>query len=156
MATGVAREMVGESIRELEDRFGSFPVNQTTLRLSPEAYADALERAEAGVADLYVRVENAEGKVLHVPDGKRPRVPRCVGTLRDRPVERARRAVREATGVACTVDDVARVTIAGVRNGSDADAPPAYRLLVLFEGSPVDGTSENGVWRSESATPEFV
>jgi len=156
MATGVARDLVGESIRELEDRFGSFPVNQTTLRLSSEAYADALQRAEAGVADLYVRVSNAQGEVLHVRDGDRPRVPRCAGPLRGRPVERARQAVREATGVACTVDDVVRVTIAGVRDGSDADAPPAYRLLVLFEGSPVDGASESGIWRAESTTPEFV
>ncbi|WP_225333653.1 hypothetical protein [Halomicrobium urmianum] len=156
MATGVARDLIGESIRELEERFGSFPVNQTTLRLSSEAYADALDRAEAGVADLYVRVKNAQGEVLHVRDDERPRVPRCVGTLRDEPAERARQAVREATGVACTVDDVARVTIAGVRNGEDDDAPPAYRLLVLFEGSPADGIPENGVWRAESATPEFV
>lgn len=153
---GTSRDTVGEGIEFLQDHHGSFPVNQTTISLSADAYQDAVDRASTGIADVYVRVHNDDGEILHVEADDRFRVPRCVGDSEKALTDRAREAVREATGVRCAIDEVARVTIAGIRNADDMDADPVYRLLVLFEASHVGGTLGDATWRSEPEMPEFV
>jgi len=148
--------VIGNGIELLQDRHGPFPVNQTTLSLSPDAYHDARDRADDGVADVYVRVHNDDGEVLHAEGDGRPRVPRCVGTSAKPLVDRARTAVEEATGVSCVIDEIVRVTIAGVRNAENPDADTVYRLLVLFDATYDSGQAQNGVWQSDSEIPEFV
>jgi hypothetical protein len=153
---GRSTDAIGDGIESLQQRYGSFPVNQTTLSLCPDAYRDTVDRAEEGIADVYVRVHNDDGEVLQVEADGRQRVPRCVGTS-ERPLrERARRAVEQTTGVTCTVDEIVRVTIAGVRNAQDADAETVYRLLVLFDATYEGGTVRNGSWQADADVPEFV
>ena len=113
-------------------------------------------RVPDGVADVYVRVHNDDGEVLHAEGDGRPRVPRCVGTSAKPLVDRARTAVEEATGVSCVIDEIVRVTIAGVRNAENPDADTVYRLLVLFDATYDSGQAQNGVWQSDSEIPEFV
>ena len=149
-------DVIGDGIESLQQRHGPFPVNQTTLSLSPAAYRDAAERARDGFADVYVRVENDDGEVLHVQGEDRRRVPRCVGGSEKPLTERARDAVADATGVSCTIDEIVRVTIAGVRNAEDTDAETVYRLLVLVDAVYDGGQTERGIWAAESAIPEFV
>jgi len=151
-----SREVIGDGIDFLQERHGSFPVNQTTLSLSPDAYADAVSRAEDGFADVYVRVHNDDGDVLHVEHDGRPRVPRCVGNSAKPLVERACNAVHESTGVDCEIDEIVRVTIAGVRNADDPDAETVYRLLVLLDAVYDSGSLQNGVWQADPKIPEFV
>jgi hypothetical protein len=153
---GGSRDVIGNGIELLQERHGPFPVNQTTLSLSPDAYQDARDRADDGVADVYVRVHNDDGEVLHAEGDGRPRVPRCVGTSAKPLVDRARSAVREATGVSCVIDEIVRVTIAGVRNAEDPDAETVYRLLVLFDATYDSGQAQNGVWQADTDIPEFV
>jgi hypothetical protein len=155
-SAGGPRDVIGEGIDSLQRHHGPFPVNQTTLSLAPEAYRDAVERASDGFADVYVRVENDDGDVLHVQTDGRSRVPRCVGRSTKPLAERARNAVREATGVQCVIDEIVRVTIAGVRNAANSDADTVYRLLVLFEASHAAGQARDGSWQAEPQIPEFV
>jgi len=153
---GRSRDAIGDGLESLQERYGSFPVNQTTLSLSPAAYRDAADRAEEGIADVYVRVHNDDGEVLQVDAEGRPRVPRCVSSDEKPLKERARRAVEQTTGVTCAVDEIVRVTIAGVRNAQDPDAETVYRLLVLFDATYEGGTVRNGSWQPDSDVSEFV
>ncbi|WP_018258017.1 hypothetical protein [Halomicrobium katesii] len=155
-SVGGSRDVIGNGIELLQQRHGPFPVNQTTLSLSPDAYDAAVERACDGFADVYVRVENDDGEVLHVQGEDRRRVPRCVGGSETPLSERARDAVKDATGVSCTIDGIVRVTIAGVRNAEDTDAETVYRLLVLADATYDGGQAERGVWRVDPKIPEFV
>lgn len=155
-SVGRSRDVIGTGIDSLQQRHGPFPVNQTTISLSPEGYRDAVGRARDGFADVYVRVENDDGEVLHVEGDGRSRVPRCVGSSTKPIAERARDAVQEATGVRCAIDTIVRVTIAGVRNAENTDAETVYRLLVLVDAAYDGGQTEQGVWRSEPTIPEFV
>lgn len=155
-SAGGSRDVIGEGIDSLQQRYGPFPVNQTTISLSPEGYRDAIDRARDGFADVYVRVENDDGEVLHVEGDGRSRVPRCVGGSEKALAERARDAVEDATGVRCAIDEIVRVTIAGVRNAEDTDAGTVYRLLVLVNAAYDGGQIEQGVWESEQEIPEFV
>ncbi|PSP93791.1 hypothetical protein BRC91_09385 [Halobacteriales archaeon QS_4_62_28] len=153
---GGSSNIIGEGIESLQKRHGSFPVNQTTLSLRADAYHDASERASEGIADVYVRVYNDNGDVLHIgTDGQR-RVPRCVGDSGRSLKDRARNAVEESTGVTCSIEQIVRVTIAGVRNADDPDAETVYRLLVLFDGSRSGGKLRDGVWQSDPETPGLV
>jgi len=153
---GGSREVIGDGIELLQEHHGPFPVNQTTLSLSPEAYHDAVKRATDGVADVYIRVHNDDGEVLHVETDGRRRVPRCVGESAKPLADRACRAVQEATGIDCVIDEIVRVTIAGVRNAEDPEAETVYRLLVLFDAAHDSGQTQNGVWQTDSEIPEFV
>ena len=153
---GGSSNIIGEGIESLQKRHGSFPVNQTTLSLRADAYHDASERASEGIADVYVRVYNDDGDVLHVDTDGQRRVPRCVGDSGRSLKDRAQNAVEEPTGVTCSIEQIVRVTIAGVRNADDPDAETVYRLLVLFDASRTGGTLRDGVWQSDPETPEFV
>jgi len=148
-----SRESVGEYIDLLEGHYGSFSINQTTVTVPAEGYERAAERAAEGAIDAYVRVWNDEGEALHV---------RCeeafpLDTDQARFEERIRTCVRETDGVDARLDDVSRVTIAGIRNEDDQDAAAVYRLFVLFDAAHARGSPEDGEWETDvNVRPEFV
>lgn len=153
---GSGVDRIGDGIERLEEQFGSFPVNQTTLVVSEADYAAARERADRGMVDVYVRVYNGEGEVLHVRGDGEPTVPRYVSGTDGSLADRVRARVEEETGVACAVDDVARATITGVRGDADQGAT-LYRLVVLLDATYERGSPDGGVWEAgEPAIPEYV
>lgn len=154
---GTMQDRVGEGIERLEERFGSFPVNQTTLAVGESDYETAHERADAGKIDVYVRVYDDDGDVLHLRDEADSSVPRCVNDPGEPLGISVARTVREEAGVKCAIDDVARATIAGVHNEGDPDAPTVYRLIALLDAEYENGRVEDAVWESgEPAIPEYV
>ena len=153
---GTARDPIGDGIDRLEDAFGSFPVNQTTLSVGTSDYDTARERGDNAVY-VYVRVRNDEGEVLHLRDADEPSVPRYVRNFETELRPHVREWIREETGVECAVSDVTRATIAGVHDESDPDAPPLYRLLVLVDADYEGGTPDGAVWEAgDAAIPEYV
>lgn len=154
---GTAADSVGEDIERLEDRFGSFPVNQTTLDVSEACYESARERAGAEELDVYVRVRNDDGEVLHVGGDEGGSVPQCVSGPNEPLSAAVTRTVRTETGVECAVDDVARVTITGVRDEDDPDAEAIYRLVALVDARHERGRARGAEWRpDDAALPEYV
>lgn len=154
---GTMRDRVGASIERLEERYGSFPVNQTTLSVCEPDYRTARRRAENGQIDVYVSVTDDDGDVLHLRDGQGCPVPRCVSGPDEPLAVSVARTVRTEAGVECTIAGVARVTIAGVDNDADPDAPTVYRLIALFEAEYERGTPTDATWESQPpAVPEYV
>ena len=128
----VTRERVEERLGALEEDYSGFPVNQTTIAVSRAAYERASERCEDGIVDAYVQLYNERDDVLLVEDDDEWVVPHGEPRTDERIVAGTERAVREQTGVECTLDDLSRVTILGVRDEDDPDRPPMYRMITVF------------------------
>jgi ADP-ribose pyrophosphatase YjhB (NUDIX family) len=154
-----SRERVADRIERLEDVYGSFPVNQTTLSVPSPGYERARERCADGVADVYIELYNDDGEVLLVRGEDSWKVPQG-RTDSDEPLEAgAKREVRETVGVECSVDGLHRVTIAGVTDESNPDREPVYRLLAVFvcelESGQPDGAARWETDLPEKAAPAF-
>lgn len=154
---GTMQNRVGECIERLEERFGSFPINQRTIGTSESNYEAVRERADAGTMDVYVRIHDDDGEVVHVHDEDNLSVSRCTKGTEESLAAIIDEAVATETGVDCTVDDVVRVTIAGINNEADPDAPTVYRLIVLVDAEYDGGTPDGAIWQSDDvAIPEYV
>lgn len=154
-----SRDRVEERLVALEEDYDGFPVNQTTLAVSREAYERASERCERGIVDAYVQLYNERDDVLLVEDDGEWVVPHGRPRTNERVVAGTERAIRDRTGVDCSLTDLSRVTILGVRDESDPERPPIYRLIAVFtaetdtEAVAVDG-GEAG--EAGEAVPEDV
>jgi hypothetical protein len=140
----------------LEERYGSFSINQTTLSVPQEEYEQAITEALEDRIDIYAKVENDDAEVLHVQDQRTPTLPSTT-TSSDGSLEReVRTAVQQRTGVECSVTAVEQATILGITN-DDEDSDTIYRLAVLFEASHHAGAvNENGVWQQSANPPQPI
>lgn len=139
-----SRERVEQRLTALEETYSGFPVNQTTLAVSRNAYERVGQRCRDGTVDAYVRVFNDRGDVLLVERDGGWAVPRYEPRTDERVVEATERALSERTAVDCAVTDLERVTILGVRDEDDSDRRPMYRLVAVFTAeacreSPTEG-----------------
>lgn len=133
-----SRKRVRERLARLEQEFGPVAVDQTTFPVEPAAYERAVERSREGQVVVHASVHNGSGDVLLSEADGRWAIPRGRTQPTERPADAAERIVRETAGLDCTVRDVDRATIYGVRNGDDAGAETVYRLSVVFDAE-VDG-----------------
>ncbi len=166
----VSRDRVEERLVALEDEYGGFPINQTTLAVPSDAYERAGERCERGIVDAYVQLYNDSDDVLLVERDGEWVVPHGEPATSERVVPGTEAAVREATGVGCSLTDLTRVTILGVRDEDHPDRPPVYRLVAVFVAeadesgstdrvSAVDAAEGRGELRADAGddrTPEGV
>ncbi|WP_459192590.1 NUDIX domain-containing protein [Halosimplex sp. J119] len=163
-----SRDRVESRLVTLQEDYDGFPVNQTTLAVSREAYERASERCDRGIVDSYVQLYNERDDVLLVDDDGDWVVPHGEPRPSERVTAGTERAVRDRTGIDCSLTDLSRVTILGVRDESDPDRPPVYRLIAVFtaetdtEAVAVDGgeageaVPDDVRWQStlpESAVP---
>lgn len=146
-----SREAVEARLAALEEAYDAFPVNQSTLSLSPDRYA-SLREEFARPTDAYIEVHNDDQGVLHVRTEGGAELPSVRAAPEDSLERRLRRAVRERTGVECVVDELDRVTIAGIRDAANPDAETLYHLVVVFLGTHRSGSpGERAEWRSTAA-----
>jgi hypothetical protein len=138
---------IAEHIESLEARYGDFSVDQTTIAVAQSVFDRARERAQAGLVDAIVRVWNEDGDVLHTDDGERS-LPRRRGVAAASLEPVVRTTIQDEFEVACTIDGIERVTIAGIRNRDGPEADPIYRLFVVVDASYAGGTTSDGVWRA--------
>jgi ADP-ribose pyrophosphatase YjhB (NUDIX family) len=153
------RDRVESRLAALEETYASFAVSQTTLSVSPSVYERAREQCAEGLADVYAQVYNGAGDVLLVEGDGEWVVPHAKPD-RDEPLEAGTcRTLAERTGVECSVTDLERVTILGVRHGGDPERDTVYRLVPVFSAERVDGTpGDDAAWHSElpeSALPTY-
>ena len=155
----LSRERVAERLTGLQESYDSFPVDQTTLSVATEAYDKARERCRGGLVDAHVQVSNGDGDVLLVDRDGDWVVPRAEPGAGRRLETGAQQAVRERTGVECSVTGLRRVTILGVRDVDDPERPPVYRLVAVFTAEYVAGSpAEDSEWHAdlpESALPGY-
>ncbi|MFB6223943.1 MAG: NUDIX domain-containing protein [Haloarcula sp.] len=135
-----SRARVQEQLARLEQEFGSTAVDQTTFSVGPDAYQEAVERSREGQVDVRAFVRNEAGDVLLSEDNGSWSIPHGQTRGGERPASAAKRVVSDAAGVDCTIQDVVRATIRGVRNSADADDETVYRLSAVFDGE-IDSTA---------------
>lgn len=128
----VSRDRVEERLVALEGEYSGFPINQTTLGVPSDAYERAGERCERGIVDAYVQLYNDDEDVLLVERDGEWVVPHGEPVTDERVVPGTEAAIRRSTGVSCSLTDLARVTILGVRDEDNPDRPPVYRLIAVF------------------------
>ena len=148
-----SRERVEEYIGGLEEIYGSFPLNQTTLSLPGERYDEVRERERetGGFVDAYIQVYDSQHNVLHVARNGHVDLPGVRVRMDTETESQVRSAVRERTGVECAVERVERATIAGVRNGDNDDCGTLYHVVVVFSGQHVAGApAEDTVWQQSA------
>jgi len=151
----VSRDRVEERLVALEDEYSGFPINQTTLTVPSDAYERAGERCERGIIDAYVQLYNDSEDVLLVERDGEWVVPHGELATTERVVPGTEAAIREATGVGCSLTDLTRATILGVRDEDDPDRPPVYRLIAVFVAE-TEGSDATGRVSTADATPEDV
>ncbi|MEF8814922.1 MAG: hypothetical protein V5A55_14075 [Halovenus sp.] len=134
---------IEQILSELKGVYGTFPINQTTVTVSPERY-DRVRRADGQAwIDLYAMVRNGTGDVLHV-DGESGCVLPGISVDEGASLEPTLRStVWEQTGIDCRIAGIAEARIVGIRDRARADSDTVYRLAVVFEseslaGSPTD------------------
>ena len=153
-----SEQWVTNQLDRLEETYGSAPVHQLgwtvrSARYERAADAEAAERAAAGV-----RVTNDADELLLVRDRHGewacPRGPVETGESLE---AGAKRTVREATGISCTVESVERVTIVAIGDETDRERPQIYHLVVRFVGAAgpderVECTESPVRWRTSRPT----
>jgi ADP-ribose pyrophosphatase YjhB (NUDIX family) len=149
-----SRDRVEERLARLEEGYSSFPVNQTTLSVPSGAYERARDRSTEGLVDVYVQVYNDDNDVLLLRDEDAWTVPRAEPRAGEELEAGARRRVREETGVDCTIEDLHRATILGIRNEDDDDSEPLYRLITVFVAHHHEGQTATPAVEWHSDLPE--
>jgi hypothetical protein len=141
-------------LAELDEVYGTFSVDQTTVAVPRPRYER--ERAtEPGRIEVYAKVQNDSGKILHV-DADSPELPSTTVTDVADIESAARAAVREATGIECTCTVLDRAHIRGVRDADDGERETIYRLAVVVEGHrTVVSDDDRGVWQ-QTAEPSHA
>ncbi len=147
-----SRARVEELLADLEGIYDAFPVNQTTLALGNERYEQARDQYVEGSVETYVELRNDDGDILHVRKNGRFGLPGIVGDPDDSLERTVRRAVTAQAGVTLSIEGISEVTITGLSNADDDDAPILYRLLVVFDADYSGGTPAEGAeWRPTRA-----
>lgn len=143
------KDRVEGRLAALEDRYGSFPVNQTTFTMSGPRYERVRELHGEFLVSAYVEVRNEDDEVLHIEDGGTLELPGVETDGGQQLEPEIRETVREDAGVECAIEEVEEANIAGIRNGDNPDAETFYNLIVVFSGSRSAGSvTERAEWQS--------
>jgi hypothetical protein len=150
-----SQETVEAYLSALEESYGSFPINQTTVSVPTEEYRRERECADAGRVDLYTKVENAQSEVLHLREEGELVLP-SARTCEEDFEYTVLDSVEDSTGISCQVDGIEQATILGIHD-AESDNEAVYRLAVVFECVPKSGsTNTDAVWHSTAEVPEII
>lgn len=143
-----SRAAVEEQLSALEERYSQFSVNQTTFSVSTARYERERNTLDAGQIDVYTKVRNETGNVLH--RNETPELPATQVTDIDTIETAAQQSVEETVGVECTVTGLEEATILGIHDAGNADRETIYSLAVVFTATHETGTpDETALWQSE-------
>lgn len=137
----VSRAAVADALARLRDQFGSFPVAVDTVENDPDYFASGLARVRDGfLGDAGAWVEDDDRRVLlirHADAPDRWGTPGGGHEPGETLAETARREVREETGVACSLVDVAFARRKRVVDRTDPER--RYSLLTVSFVGAYDG-----------------
>ncbi|MFC7073910.1 hypothetical protein ACFQJ7_02865 [Halovenus rubra] len=150
-----SQDTVEAYLSALEESYGSFPINQTTVSVTSTEYQRERERADVGCVDLYTKIENDQSEILHIKDGTELALPSA--RTSDETFEySAVKSVEAATGISCQIEHIEQATILGV-HGAEPDEKAVYRLAVIFVGTPESETpAAEAVWHTTAKIPDVV
>lgn len=132
----------------LGDVYSSYSTNQTTIAVDPGRYEREASRAENGSIDVYTKVTNDAGEILHVGECDGQELPSATAGSVSSLESTARAAVDEAVGLECTLDGLETATILGIHDADDDSREPIYHLAVVFEASVAsDPVETDGSWQ---------
>jgi L-aminopeptidase/D-esterase-like protein len=152
-----SRDHVEDLLADLEQRYSTFPVDQTTVTLPRDDYRRVADRCQQSVARVDVRVQNDDGDVLMVETDGELTLPGRPLDNRDAIEREAQVAVHQTAGIECAIEGLDHATIAGVTNGDDTDSETVYRLLVMLTANALEGSpSQNCQWQQEDPPVEVV
>lgn len=138
---------VESQLAALDEQYGSFSVNQTTVAVSSDRYERERAAVGKGSLDVYTKVHH-DGSILHIDDDAGTDLPSTTATSVSQVETTAIETVAELTGIECSVDGVDQATILGFRDADDDDRGTIYKLAVVieatYEAGPVSGDAE---WR---------
>jgi hypothetical protein len=139
---GASKSRVSEALTQLTERYRPVEVNQTSVGVPTPVYEQV---AGAGCVDAYVRVRNDDGELLVTPeaDGSEMGVPSVQLDLDGSSDSDLVAAFEEATGVACSIEDLREVEIVTVYDQNDEDRKPVYVLEAHFTGSYRTGSTSD-------------
>ena len=141
-----SRSVVETTIATLRDEYGRFDVLGETEERSRTGFGRKREQlAHRGIGTASVFVLNEDDQVLMTRLPTAPAVwsiPDGTLEVAERPAAAAVRAVRETTGVTCSIDDVFQVRRIRTSLLDRPNAPVLHDLQIYFEG-----TYEGGVPR---------
>jgi ADP-ribose pyrophosphatase YjhB (NUDIX family) len=149
--------VVESYLSTLEESYGSFSINQRTISISADQYAD--EHAREATVELQVEVENEDAEVLHVEENGTSTLPSTTVQMDESLEPTIRSTVAEKAGIECRIQDLAAVTILGLHNEDDGECETLYRLGVIFEATKEGGTAgERAIWKEHDAerSPVFI
>ena len=144
--TPSSRDRAEAALRSLREAYDSFDVHQTSVALEPAAYDTVLGD---GLVYAAIRVENDAGEVLAMENGgwREPRV-RFDHEEGTNPVETARSALVDSTGVVCRMTDLRTVSVLTIHDEMDVSRSPKFALDVRLSGRYEDGDPGDGLaWR---------
>jgi ADP-ribose pyrophosphatase YjhB (NUDIX family) len=140
---------VESQLSSLEERYGSFSVNQHTVTVPQAQYEDRRGKDGCEQIDLYVKGRNDHSDVLHVEREGATALPSAETTV-DAELERvARQTVEAEAGISCQVEGVDAVTILGLQDATETERETVYTLAVMVAAEHTEGTAdEAAVWDS--------
>jgi hypothetical protein len=139
-----SRDRVEDLLADLERRYQTFPVDQTTVTLPQPDYRRVAGRCRRGVARVDVRVRNDDDEVLMVETDGELTLPGRLLEDRDAIEREAQVAVHQTAGIECTIEGLDHATIAGITNEDDPESDTLYRLLVLVQARALDESARPG------------
>lgn len=141
-------------LSSLDETYGSFSTNQTTLGVSSDRYER--ERERAGHLEIYTKVRNERSEVLHVRNEGSLELPSTTTTT-EQFEQVASSIVENLAGIECRIEDVERATILGVRDAGNTARETVYSLSVVFEATHRSGSAnENAVWKEATELPDAI
>jgi ADP-ribose pyrophosphatase YjhB (NUDIX family) len=149
--------VVESYLSTLEESYGSFSINQRTVSVSADRYAE--EHAREATVELRVKVENEDAEVLHVEADGTPTLPSTTVQMDESLEPTVRSTVAEKAGIECQIQELEAVTILGLHNADDEESETLYRLEIIFEATHEGGTAgEEAVWKEHDSerNPVFV
>ncbi|MBX0321790.1 NUDIX domain-containing protein [Halomicroarcula sp. F13] len=151
-----SRARVEERLTRLDEEFGSPSVTQTTFEVGEESYQRAVEQSRDGQLDVHAIVRDEDGAVMLREGDGEWMLPRGQTRPGENVETAAKRIVRDAAGVDCTVTDAVRANISGVRNADDEDDETVYRLSVVFTAELVEDDESAGEAVRWDSDPDAV
>ncbi|MFC5973225.1 NUDIX hydrolase [Halomarina salina] len=155
MSVLAASRHLDRTLATLAAEYGSVEVVGEAHEVAPDEYDRLLERADAfdgcGGAGAWLRDE--ADRVLLVESDAGWREPGTTRLPDDDPIDAARRAVREQTGLVADLTDVRHVHVRFHRDWTDRD--PVPQPFVVFEGT-ASGTPADGARWHDSRPEELL
>ncbi len=145
MAGATARERVTARLVQLRGSYENFDIQQTTVSVSPEKFADITGGEETVLAEVHV--ENSDGDRLLIDGSTGWHAPSTTVSTGQSLGETVRDTVARQTGVVPDIQALEQAAIVAL--GCESNDDEAYQLQLQFSAVPERGEPRSpAAWRA--------